>query len=311
MRHRSDSGIEIVLALHQRKARLHAKMVAQAEALRLLVGLGPRVLDRGPLVEERVRLWIALPLAEAVEAARRFASLGYTERVDALLPIDAPELPFPSSGVIRWNRQPLKRLELVREDPRVIRESAPDQRTFLLELSDGAVRPIRGYRGSPGALEKRGLSTTDARVLTNLVFRPALGRFLDPFAGTGGIALAARASGWTVTTADIDPRLRFGLQKISGDHIVADARKLPLDSSSVDAIATEPPFDVSQGEMLLDALAEMSRILRPQRLLSILAPQWQIALLAQRAYLLPFHQLLQEPVDRRGDEMEILVLERR
>lgn len=303
-------GSDTILALHSRKSRMRAGAVAMAEALQLLSGLEPSPLSAGPLVEERVRCWIALDRERLDEAADRLRLVGYSNKVEALLPLEAAQGASSDDSIIRWQRRSYKRTTLVPDDADRIRSAAPDQRSFLLETEDGGVKLVQGYRGSSGPLERRGLSAVDARVLVNLVFRPALGELLDPFAGTGGIALAAGQAGWCVTTADIDPRLRFGLAQIADRHLVGDARRLPFASHAFDAIATEPPFHETQGEMLDLAFAEMVRVLRPGARLSVLAPQWEVDLLAQRAGSLPLRPALREPVDRRGDAMEILMLER-
>jgi hypothetical protein len=130
--------------------------------------------------------------------------------------------------------------EVYQEPDGLLREHAPDRRSFLLECGDGVVRRIVGYRGGPGPLEHRALPVVDARLLVNLVANPARGRLLDTFAGAGGLLREARAAGWTTLGLDVDPLVRHGLAEIADFHLVGDARALPLATGSID-VATEPP----------------------------------------------------------------------
>jgi hypothetical protein len=66
---------------------------------------------------------------------------------------------------------------------------------------------------------------------------------------------------WQTTTADIDASLRFGLAELSSMHVVADATALPIADSSVDAVATEPPYDPEALEDVVASLSEIARLL--------------------------------------------------
>jgi tRNA G10 N-methylase Trm11 len=149
----------------------------------------------------------------------------------------------------------------------------------------------------------------DARLLVNLVARAGPGRLLDPFAGVGGVALEARAAGWRVLTADLDPALRHGLGRL-GDHLVADARALPLHAGSVDAVATEPPYDRSVGSLAGQALAETSRLLRPGGATAWLCAAWQAPGLRATAAALGLRPVLDCPVDRKGVEVAAMAWRR-
>ena len=159
---------------------------------------------------------------------------------------------------------------------------------------------MRGYRGGGGQLTRWGLPVADARLLVNLVAPAGPGRLLDPFAGVGGIALAARAAGWAAVTADLDPALRHGLGGIGAGHLVADARALPLRDGSLDAAATEPPYDRGVGPMASLALAELHRLLRPGGAAAMLCADWQAPGLRATAAGLGWRPTLDCPVDRRG-----------
>ena len=292
-----------LLIFHLRAARRRARVVAEAEALGLLRGLAPRALPGGPLAERGGLLWIALPEAALDEAIRRLPRLGYCDAVDLLAPIEgqARGRVSPTAGeVVRWRGRSHRLMRLYEEDPVELRDRAPDRRAFLLATPAGAVRRVVGYRGDGGPLSRRGLPVVDARLLVNLVFAPAVGVFLDPFAGVGGVALEALAAGWQVVTVDVDPALRHGLSALGARHVVADAGLLPILDGSVQAIATEPPYDRAAEGAVLHGVREMARVLAGGGRLAMLVADWQRETLVAEAARLDLTAELDCPIDRKG-----------
>jgi hypothetical protein len=283
-----------LLVLHQRAARRRARAAAAAEALALLHDLGPTAPAGGPLADRGGVLWVELPERHLGEAADRFPRLGYTTAVDLV------EAAPAAAGRSRDRGPGWRLVPLYTEDPAGHREQAPDRREFLVDAGDGRVRPVRGYRGDGRALGRRGLPVCDARLLVNLVAPAGPGLLADPFAGVGGVALAAAAAGWTVVTADRDPVLRHGLGRLGAGHLVADARRLPLRPASVDAVATEPPYDPSVGPLAAEALEEVARLLRPGGATAWLCAAWQAPGLRAAAAGLGLAATLDTPVDRKG-----------
>jgi SAM-dependent methyltransferase len=289
-----------LLVLHLRAARARARGAAVAEALALLGDLEASAPPGGPLAERGGVFWVALPERRLAAATARFPRLGYATAVDLAVPDPGARGRRPVAGrsVTRWRRRPYRLQRLYQEDPAGHRERAPDRRVFLVEAGDGQVRPVRGYRGGSDPLARRGLPVCDARLLVNLTGTPT-GVLLDPFAGVGGIALEAGAAGWRVVTADLDPGLRHGLRRLGAAHLVADARALPLRDGSVDAVATEPPYDRRAGPPVDQVLAELWRLLRPGATLAMLAAAWQAPGLRAAAAALGLEGRLDCPVDRK------------
>jgi hypothetical protein len=266
-----------------------------AEALALLHDLTPSAPAGGPLADRGGVLWVELPERHLAEAVARLPRLGYSTAVDL---VEAAPAGGGRRGAGRDSGWRLVRLHS--EDPADHREQAPDRREFPLEAGDGRVRPVRGYRGDGQALSRRGLPVCDARLLVNLVAPAGPGLLVDPFAGVGGIALAAEAAGWTAVTADRDPALRHGLGRLGAGHLVADARRLPLRASSVDAVATEPPYHPTVGPLADAVLAEVARLLRPGGATAWLCAAWQAPGLRAAAAGLGLRPALDTPVDRKG-----------
>jgi SAM-dependent methyltransferase len=298
------------LILYLRPARRKAREAATLEALCLLRDLDPAAPRGGPLAEQGGLFWLTLPSRALPSALARFPQLGYTQAVDVAEP--APELQgighYPGGGLrmTRWRGQAHRLRRVYEEDAQALRERAPDRRVFLLETPDGAVRPIKGYRGDGRALSRRGLPVYDARLLVNLVFRPEKGTLLDPFAGIGGIALEALAAGWHVLSADVDPALRHGLAQLGACHVVADARELPFAPASVDAIATEPPYDQLADGIVVAALREMHRVLKEGGRLALLCAARQADDLRREGAALGLAPYLDSPINRKG--MDVVAL---
>ena len=246
--------------------------------------------------------WVSVPEAALPIALARLPRLGYAVAADLLEPLTAPTRHGADGGgtAVRWRGETFRLRRVYDEDPEEARGRAPDRRTFLLETSDGTVRAVTGYRGDGQALSRRGLPVCDARLLVNLVHDPRGGELLDPFAGVGGVAIEALASGWRVRTADIDPALRHGLAHLGAQHEVADARELSLEDGSVAAVATEPPYDPEAAVVLGPALREMYRVLRPGGGIAVLCTAWQAEELRREADTLGLHPFLDCPIDRKG-----------
>jgi tRNA G10 N-methylase Trm11 len=147
-------------------------------------------------------------------------------------------------------------------------------------------------------------------LLANLVFVPERGVFLDPFAGIGGVAIEALAAGWQVVTVDADPGLRHGLTALGKGHVVADARRLPFPDRSIDAIATEPPYDRQAEDIVRTALGEMARVLVGGGRLAMLAAAWQREMLIDEASGLGLAPDMDSPIDRKGLSVVVLVWQR-
>ena len=295
---------QATLVLQLRPSRLKARSVAVAEVLALLRDLGAVCASGGPLSETRGRAWLSMPEETVARACSRLRRLGYTRAVDLVRPLTGNR--GRGSEITRWKGESIA-LERVYDEPDAeLRDSAPDRRTFLLECGDGVVRPIPGYRGGRGSLQHRALPVVDARLLVNLVYRPAGGILLDPFAGAGGIVIEAGASGWTVVSTDSDPTLRFGLGQLADCHIVGDAAALPLADQSVDAIAGEPPYRPTFLDVAAAATREMARVLRPRGRIALLAASGQADTLNEAARQAGLRTELNEPVNRKGTPVSCL-----
>jgi len=310
---------QIVLICHLWNARRKAREVAEAEMVGLLRDLDPQLLKGGPLSEKKGVFWIAIPLGSIDSAQKRLDRLGYTQFVDVPVLVPEGELPTnPQQAVqrgelIRWRKQYHKPVRIYKASRKMMLESAPDRREFMLQLSDGELQAVKGYRGDGKALSRRGLPPHDARMLVNLV-RP-MGThkrtFLDPFAGVGGIAIEAIASGFEVFSTDIDPFLMHGLSHFGAKHCIADAGSLPFADDSFDAIATEPPYDRTAEVVMHQSLVEITRISKHGARLAIYCAAWQAEGLRKISRISDLEIFLDAPVNRKGTECVVLAWEKK
>jgi hypothetical protein len=306
---------EQLLIFHLRPARRKAREAAEAEALSLLQDLSPQAPRGGPLSEQGGLFWLALPTQSLGIARDRLPLLGYTSAVDLVEPLSdgwptRDQAVVSQTRITRWRGKQWQLVRVYEEDPVAVREQAPDRRVFLFETSQGEVRQIRGYRGDGRPGSRRGLPVYDARLLTNLVFTPETGVLLDPFAGAGGIVVAALNNGWQIVSSDIDPSLRYGLSYLGALHVVADARYMPFATASISAIATEPPYEKPAGEIVFGALREMHRVLNGGGRIAILCASWQRQGLRIEGAALNLRLCLDTPIDRKGLDVALLAWEK-
>jgi len=304
-----DPSDDKTLVFYLREARSKAAQAAKLEALYLLKSLKPELLKGGPLSDRGGVFWVR-PLAPSEDLrAIDYQRLGYSEAVDLLVPIPEGMFREDRADMTRFKGQALKLDRLYERDAVAERERDPDQRLFHLATPDG-VREVRGYRGDGSPFGRRALPVCDALLLVNIV-DPGVGKtLLDPFAGAGGIVQEAVRVGLVTVTVDLDPILAPGLERMGARHQTGDARNLPIDDESVDAIATEPPFSTETREWIAEVFEEMFRVLKPGARLAIYCADWQAEPLRVQRKTLPLRPLLDVPIDRKSSPCHILAWEK-
>lgn len=121
-----------------------------------------------------------------------------------------------------------------------------------------------------------------ARSLVNIVQARPGDHLLDPFAGTGGILVEACLIGIRGLGVDVQRSLiRGATSNMSGLNctlVLGDARALPIHESSIDAAVLDIPYGrsaliraKSKDELLKESLAELKRVLKPDKRMAIVA----------------------------------------
>lgn len=303
-----------LLIFYVRNSRIKAMDCAIQEALFLLRDFEPVALPGGPMGDTRGLFWIEIPSHLLNDAADLLPRLGYSYAVDFLEYLPGVSRPPKSKksvpNIVRWRGDWYQLTRIYEEDEKELRDRAPDRRLFAIETEEDDVRLIRGYRGDGGDMSRRGLAVHDARMLVNLVHTKRGATFLDPFAGVGGIVLEAIDSGYRVFSCDNDPILRPGLERFGSIHYVCDSRQLPFDDESIDIIATEPPYDPKATPVVVEALSEMFRVLKPGGKLSMLCALHQAEALSETAKYLRLETRFETRIDRKGMDCAVFAWEK-
>ena len=113
--------------------------------------------------------------------------------------------------------------------------------------------------------EVSGWTKAAERLIVELL-GPGRGRCLDLGCGTGVFVPALANQGWTVVGVELSAdQLRVARSKVAGlaeDFVQADARELPFDAGSFDAVvAALVDTDIDRYDL---ALREVARVLRPE-----------------------------------------------
>jgi tRNA (guanine10-N2)-dimethyltransferase len=143
-----------------------------------------------------------------------------------------------------------------------------------------------------------------ARALINLTQTRERETLLDPFAGTCGILIEACLIGITGVGIEVQSHLAQGALCNLGDLdcslLLGDAKRLPLENSSIDGAVLDTPYGRSakilaeSKEILLkESLSELFRIIKPNRRMVIVADSSIEALLANAGF-----EVLQKHTDR-------------
>lgn len=170
------------------------------------------------------------------------------------------------TGWIRQGDNRIFQKEVFVQDIVHRRHESPDQHTFPI-IKNGQIITAKGHHA------RRALSAMDARFLFNIANPSPQSQILDPFAGFGSIVREAHRRNLTIHTTDIDPALALGLHQLTSCYVLSDARRLPYQSHSFNAIITEPPFHPKFHHALNEALPELCRVLQPQGKLILLIAQ--------------------------------------
>ena len=117
-------------------------------------------------------------------------------------------------------------------------------------------------------------------------------------------------SGYETYSTDVDPRLAPGLADLGSYHSVADARQLPFPAGFFDAIATEPPYDQTDGNVAAQAIPGLARVLNSSGRMSMLLADWQAEGALMAAEKVQMKSLVSCRIDRKGLDCTALVWEK-
>jgi 23S rRNA G2445 N2-methylase RlmL len=170
-------------------------------------------------------------------------------------------------------------------DPAALEFWVLETRRGLVQFGVRLTTPAMRHRGGR-PVERPGALRPSAAAALCLLAGPPRGKLLDPLCGSGTILAEAAAAGWKISGGDSDPRGAAAARAnvgSRGDVSVWDARDLPLQDASIDAVVSNLPFGRRfgvSGESTTWAQAvvgECRRVARPGAPLVLLAPKRLLA----------------------------------
>jgi len=194
------------------------------------------------------------------------------------------------------------------QDSKLYEEQSPHNREFKISGSDGGEKTVSGYRGDGSETGRRSLPVEDARCMVNLSLPWKNKRIIDPFAGAGGIIFAFKfITESFITSIDIDPVLKPGLEFLSDRHYVMDAKDASFPENSFDSIITEVPFSYNVVNDIIIALSKIIKSLSDDGILVIMCKINQKQRIYESLINSEIYLLFNQMINRKGIDVEISV----
>jgi len=193
------------------------------------------------------------------------------------------------------------------QDGKVYEERSPHRREFRISDREGNVKTVFGYRGDGSELGRRSLPVEDARCMVNLSLPCRNKRMLDPFAGAGGILFEFGyiVPAGTMTSFDIDPVLKPGLEFYGSRHHVMNAADVTFPPGSFDSVVTEVPFSENATDDIVRAFAKINRCLSDDGVFVVMCGKTQSEKIRGAMSELGNRLLFGHEIDRKGTAVEI------
>jgi len=200
------------------------------------------------------------------------------------------------------------------QDNKVYEEQSPHNREFKILDSGGEEKTVIGYRGDGSETGRRSLPVEDARCIVNLSMPWKNKKFIDPFAGAGGIIFAfkyiasqAEFAKGSITSIDIDPVLKPGLNFLSDVHYTMDAKDAAFAENSFDSIITETPFSNKAVNDINTAISKILKSLTVDGILVIMCKTDQTERIYESLFKSDVYLIFNQMIDRKGIDVEISV----
>jgi len=195
------------------------------------------------------------------------------------------------------------------QDNKIYEEQSPHKREFKIIGHNGITKTVFGYRGDGSEFGRRSLPVEDARCMVNLSIPHKNKRTLDPFAGAGSIAFQFKyiVSGGNVTSIDIDPVLKPGLEFYGAVHYVMNAAAASFPANSFDSVITETPFSENAIDDIVSVLKKTASFISQDGILVIMCDKKQAGKIFDTASLNNNFLLFNHDIDRKGTDIVLSV----
>ena len=295
-----------------RSSRVKAKQIAVLEMI--LLGFDNEILfiKNGPLGDVKGTISFLCPREKLMSFKEKLNFLGYC---NAFYLLDFEN--FTNKNIIGlysnnptiWKGRKFSVAVLFNQDNKVYSEQSPHNREFRIIDNNNEIKHIRGYRGDGSELGKRALPVEDARCMVNLSQPWKNKKMIDPFAGAGGIIYQFKyiVPDGIMTSIDIDPILRPGLEFYGSTHYVMNAGEAFFQENSFDSVITEVPFSDNAEIDIVKTLKNINTCLSKNGVYVIMCKEDQTEFIRETMEELNNFQLFGHEIDRKGIDVEIQI----
>jgi len=211
-----------------------------------------------------------------------------------------------------WKGKRFSATMFFKQDNKIYTEQSSHNRKFKIINSNNEIKHIQGYRGNGSELGRRALPVEDARCMVNLSQPWKNKKMLDPFAGAGGIIYQFKyiVPEGIMTSIDIDPVIKPGLESYGSTHYAMSAADASFPENSFDSVITEVPFSNNAEIDIIKTLKNINSCLSENGVYVIMCENNQTEFIQKTMEELNNFKLFEHKIDRKGIDVEIQIWHR-
>ena len=295
-----------------RSSRLKAKQIAILEMILLQFDNEILFVKNGPLGDIKGLISFLCPTKNIASFKERLKFSGYFYTF-YLLDFDNftyKNIPgLNSINPMIWKGKKFSVTVFFNIDSKIFTDQSPNNRKFKIIDTNNEIREIKGYRGDGSDTGKRALPVEDARCMVNLSQPWKNKRMIDPFAGAGGIIFQFKyiVPEGIMTSIDIDPILKPGLEFYGATHSVMNSGDASFPENSFDSVITEVPFSDNAETDIINAFKKLDACISKNGVYIIMCNIDQSAFIRKTMEELNNFQVFGHEIDRKGINVEIQV----
>jgi len=294
-----------------RNSRIKAKQVAILEMIFLQFDNEILFIKNGPLGDIKGIISFLCPKNNLTSFQERLKYSGYCYTfylLDFENFTNKNVIGLDSVNPMIWKGKKFSASMLFKQDQKVYTEQSSHNRDFKI-VSNNEVKKVQGYRGDGSDMGKRALPVEDARCMVNLSQPWKNKKMIDPFAGAGGIVFQFKyiVSSGIMTSIDIDPVLKPGLESYGSTHFVMNAADASFPENSFDSVITEVPFSDNASTEIINGIKKINTFLSKDGVYIIMCKKEQAEFIQKTMEELKNFLLFSHEVDRKGVDVEIEV----
>jgi hypothetical protein len=295
-----------------RNSRIKAKQIAILEMIFLQLDNGIFFIKNGPLGDVKGVISFLCPKNNLETFKERLCFLGYSDIFYILdfVNIENKNITnLDSMNPLIWKEKKFSIGIFYSQNINIYEEQSPHNRKFKISCENGEIKEIKGYRGDGTELGRRALPVEDARCMVNLSQPQKNIKMIDPFAGAGGIIYQFRyiVPDGNVTSVDIDPILKPGLEYYGAAHYVMDAGEITFSENSFDSLITEVPFSINAIDDIVRTLKKLNSCIQMNGVFIIMCGKNQSNNIERTMEELHNFLLFKQEINRKGTDVEIQI----